>query len=413
MTPPLLEDFGPPQYMGLRMATVDRPRPGLRLLLLGLLLAPGPARAEAIWVEIRTPRSHELVRGPVGLVELRGWAGTGVRGFHDVVLAIDRTASTFDASGVDVDGDGQIGRRVKGFEHLRVISDPDDSIQAAQLLAARRLIEKLDGSTTRMGIVTFARTEKVLARIGTPRDQLLAALDGLPARPGPGGTYFYGAIIASIKVFEQAPPSTGEFRHRSIIFLSDGLPNRPAPPAAAAKAAVRASQHARNARIRIYAFALGTEVAAHPEVFRDMVQANEGELLVVEQPAEIIDFVPHMSLTRLRSIELENRTMGKAGRAVRLFPDGTFDGYVPLVAGDNRLRVTVRAEGGGVRELERTVRFEQTAGDTAVSRARLEALLAEIRLRTLETQLAAEVRVRRQRALARQLEIKVERKSTP
>ncbi len=385
-------------------------RPGLRLVAALLcLVLPAAAPAEALWAEVRAPRSHELLRGPIGLTEVRGWAGTGVRGAHDVVLVIDRTASTFDASGVDVDGDGEVGQRLAGFKQLRVISDPGDTIQAAQLLAARRLIEKLDSSTTRMGIVTFSQTEQVLARIGTPRTSLLAALDGLPARPGPGGTYFYGALIASIKVFEQAPPDGAARRHRSIIFLSDGLPNRPDPPAAAAKAAVRASQHARNADIRIYAFALGSEVASHPEVFLDMTRANGGELLVVEQPGEIVDFVPHMSLTRLERVELENLTASKPGRAVRLFPDGTFDGYVQLVPGENRLRVTVYGEGGGVRELEHVVRFEQTAADNAEARRRLAVLLEEIRLRTLETQLAEEVRVRRKRALARQLEIKVER----
>ena len=381
------------------------------LLLLSLLSGLArPALAEAIWAELRAPRSYELLRGPVGLVEVRGWAGTGVRGSHDVVLVIDRTASTFDASGVDVDGDGLVGRRVEGFRHLRVISDPGDTIQAAQLMAARRLIEKLNPETTRMGIVTFARTEHVLARIGTPRDRLLAALDSLPAKPGPGGTYFYGALIASIKVFEQATPDPAELRHRSIIFLSDGLPNRPSPPAAAAKAAVRASRHAAKAHIRIYAFALGPEVAAHPEVFLDMAKANGGELLLVEQPGEILDFVPHMSLTRLRRVEIDNLTTHKPGRAVRLFPDGTFDGYVSLVPGENLLRITIHGEGGGTRTLEQVVRFERTADDTAFARRQLQELLEQIRLRTLETQLAAEVRRKRDRALARQLEIEIERR---
>ncbi len=380
-----------------------------RWIACALVLAPLSASTETIWAELEAPRARELLRSPVGLVEVRGWAGTGVPGSHDVVLVIDRTASTFDPAGVDVDGDGEIGRKVEGFKHLRVISDPGDTIQAAQLMAARRLIEKLDSSTTRMGIVTFARTEQVLARIGTPRESLLSALDALPERPGPGGTYFYGAIIASIKVFEQAAPENGEHRHRSIIFLSDGLPNRPAPPAAAAKAAVRASRHAANADIRIYAFALGPEVASRPEVFLDMMKANGGELLIVDQPGEIIDFVPHMSLTKLRRIELENLTTGKPGRAVRLFPDGTFDGYVQLVSGENLLRVTVYGEGGGTRTLERTVLFEQTATDTAEARRQLQLLLEQIRLRTLETQLAEEARLKRDRALERQLEIKVER----
>ncbi len=380
------------------------------LLAAGVMIAlPGSASAERVWGELRRPRDHELIREPVGLVEVSGWAGTGVPGSHDVIIALDRTASTFEPSGVDVDGDGVVGKKLEGFKHFTVVSDPDDTIAAAQLLAARRLIEKLDTGTTRMGIVTFARTEKVIARIGTDRDGLMRALDELPRKPGPGGTYFYGALIASINVFERAPPGNGDRRYRSIIFLSDGRPNRPPPESAAAKAAVRASKHAANAKIRIFAFALGTEVAKHPEVFIKMVEANRGELMFVENPADIIAFVPHMSLTKLSGIEIENVTTGKSARAVRIFPDGSFDGYVPLAEGENVLRVTVKGEGGGIREIERTVLFEALPSDSDLARRRLEELLRDIKLRTLETQLAEEARRKREKALARQLEIRTEK----
>ena len=382
-------------------------------LLLSLLSVPISAGAEAVWAELDSPHQGQVVREPVGLVEVRGWAGTGQRGSHDVVIVLDRTASTFEPAGVDVDGDGTIGRRVLignvgGHRGLEVISDPDDTIASAQLVAARRLIERLDPKTTRMGLVTFARTEKVLARIGTPMDQLLAALDGLSTRPVPGGTYFYGAIIAAIKVFEQAAPTNGEFRHRSIIFLSDGLPNRPAPRAAAEKAAVRASQHAANARIRIYSFALGPEVASHPDVFLRMAKVNGGELLIVENPGGIMDFVPHMSLTALEGISIDNLSSSRSARAVRLFPDGTFDGYVPLIPGENLLRVTVRGEAGGTRTIDRRVHFEKTPSNTREGQQRLAELLKELQIRTLETQLAEEARRKREYVVERQLEITIE-----
>lgn len=379
-----------------------------------LLLVPCPAAGEHIWAELESPYQGQLVREPVGLVEVRGWAGTGERGQHDVVLVIDRTASTFEPSGVDVDGDGQIGRTVRianvGSSHqaLEVISDPDDTIASAQLVAAKRLIERLDPGSTRMGLVTFARTEQVLARIGTSAPDMIAALDALPTRPEPGGTYFYGAIIAAIKVFEQAPPD-GASRHRSIIFLSDGLPNRPSPPAFAAKAAVRASQHAASSHIRIYSFALGPEVAARPDVFLAMARANGGELLIVEDPGGIIDFVPYMSLSALEGVAIDNLSTSRAARAVRLFPDGTFDGYVPLEPGENLLRITIRGEAGGTRTIDRRVVFEKTPSDTAEGRRRLEQLLKELRIRTVETQLAEEARHKRDTVIKRQLEITIER----
>ena len=81
-------------------------------ILLSLLSVPISAEAEPVWAELDAPRQGQVVREPVGLVEVRGWAGTGQRGSHDVVIVLDRTASTFEPAGVDVDGDGTIGRTV-------------------------------------------------------------------------------------------------------------------------------------------------------------------------------------------------------------------------------------------------------------------------------------------------------------
>jgi len=381
------------------------------VVCLGILL-PGAVHAERIWAELERPFEFERVREPFGLVEVRGWAGTGIRGAHDVVIVIDRTASTFAPSGVDLDGDGLIGKTVKVptryGQWISRVTDPDDSIARAQMIAARRLIERLNPESTRMGLVTFGRTERVKARLGSSREELLAVLDHLPKRPERGGTYFYGALIASIKVFELGQPSENGARHRSIIFLSDGRPNEPPPPSFAAKAAVRASQHAAKANIRIYAFALGTEVAANPDVFLEMTRANGGELLIVENPGEIVEYVPHMSLSRLEKVEIENISTGRTARAVRLFPDGTFDGFAPLTPGENLLRVTIYGE-AGTRSLERTVFFERTARDSAKGRRRLELLLEQLKIRTLETQLAEQARQKRERIRKRQLTIEVER----
>ena len=49
-------------------------------LLLSLLSVPISAGAEAVWAELDSPHQGQVVREPVGLVEVRGWAGTGQRG---------------------------------------------------------------------------------------------------------------------------------------------------------------------------------------------------------------------------------------------------------------------------------------------------------------------------------------------
>lgn len=382
-------------------------------LALAVLLTPATgASTERIWAELEHPYAGQRIREPAALVEIRGWAGTGIRGQHDVVVVIDRSASTFRASGVDVDGDGVIGAPIDigppGGPAQIVVSDPGDTIAEAERLAARRLVEHTNPDSTRLAIVTFGLSEHVRAGLGSDRAELLASLDTLPKGPAPGGTDFYGAILRAIRVFEEAPARPDEIRHRSIILLSDGFPNVPSPRSFAEKAALRASQHAARARIRIYSFALGVAVSSRPRVFRELAEATGGELMLVERPGEIIDYVPHMSLTRLRSIEVENLTSGRRARAVRLFPDGSFDGYAPLVPGPNLLRVTIRSEAGAEKQLHRRVTYQSTPADTPGGRRRLEIMLERLRIRTFETELAEKARRRLDRVRRRTLRIEVE-----
>ena len=391
------------------MSVFDRPA----LLLpvsLALLLLPAHSAAERVWARFEAPDPWERVREPVGLVEVRGFAGTGIPGNHDVVLLIDRSGSTWAPTGIDVDGDRIVGEtfhvEIVPGQPIHHLTDPDDSIASAQLTAARRLIERLDSETTRMGIVSFDGSETVRAAVGATAAQLLDVLHRLPSRPRSDGTYFYGAIMAAIELLQQAP-RTPQRRHRSIVLLSDGLPNRPLPRSAAYKAAIRAAVHAANSRIRIYSFALGQETARNPGVFADLTRANRGELTFVEQPGDVVDFVPYISLTRLTRVEIDNLSLRRPARAVRLFPDGSFDGYAPLEAGENRLRITAFGEAGGRVSTERSVYFEKLPGQTPGLRARSDNLIEQMRTRTLETELAAEARKRRARLLQRSVEIQL------
>jgi Mg-chelatase subunit ChlD len=377
------------------------------------LLGAAVARAESVWAEIEAPRNAQRVREPVGLVEVRGTAGTGLPGRHDVVIVIDLSGSTWKPSGADVDGDEVTGSlvrtRIAGRE-IEQPTDPDDSIAEAQVRAARDLVRRLDPELTRLGLVVFGGAERVLARIGAAREEILTRLDELPGRPLQDGTYFYGALVVAIELLEEASLDAEDSRHRSIILLSDGNPNRPFPLETAEKASLRAARHAARAQARIYAFAIGPEVVRDPGVFRALTDANGGELLLVENPADVIAFVPHMSLTHLSEVSIRNASTGELARAVRLFPDGSFDGYAPLAPGDNRVQILVRAESGAEAMIERLVHFEKTS---VTDERRLRILLEELRARTRETQLANEARRRRSKALQRTLEITTEGEPAP
>ncbi len=66
------------------------PRSALSLLtLLALTAAEGGVASasgvEKLWLEIEDPHDNALVREPYPLVEIRGWAGTGIRGRTETV----------------------------------------------------------------------------------------------------------------------------------------------------------------------------------------------------------------------------------------------------------------------------------------------------------------------------------------
>jgi hypothetical protein len=85
---------------------------------------------------------------------------------------------------------------------------------------------------------------------------------------------------------------------------------------------------------------------------------------------------------------------------VRLFPDGSFDAWAPLIPGTNRLQIRIVAQSGAHVSLERQVNFQQVEDE---QRRRL--LIQALRDRTLETELAAEARQKREHVLRRTLEI--------
>ncbi len=378
---------------------------GILLAVLGAALASS-ARAERVYLEVDVPRSGDAVHEPINLVEVRGWAGTGLRGKHDVVIVLDRSGSTFRASGVDVDGDGVVGRQYPGEPPEEIMlwtSDFGDTIVSAETLAARRLVERLDPETTRMAILTFGGNTKVEAPLGSSRAQLLAALDALPPWPNENGTNIYGALETAIDAFETAPAEPGVTRQREILLLSDGVPTSPpVPPGAAQRISVHAARNAARAHARIYAYALGPTAAVARDRFDEIVRANGGELLVLDQPGDIVEFVPYLSWTSIAKVRLENATNGEAGRAVRLFPDGSFDGFAPLQQGRNELRLTATSQQGTEASATCWVSFDKTIPDPE----KLARFRKMLEVRAIETELAERASAKREERLKKQLEIK-------
>ena len=369
----------------------------LAALLSALAAAPALA-AEKVWVELESPSNEVTVKSPVGLVEIRGWTGSGLRGGHDVLIAIDRSSSVWSASGADIDGDGRVGHDRDELDLVldfdRKSTDPDDTILRAELAAARKLIERMDPKTTRMGLMSFGGGARVHAPIGSSQVQLLAALLEIPKVPDFGGTSFDQALKLARLQFEgqQRPADPAERRNFSVILLSDGTPTAPSPVEHAEAFAVLSARDAAKLGVRIYAFAIGPEAVGNRRVYEEMTNVTGGELVLVDKPGEVIDFVPHLSLTSIARVEIDNLSSSEKARAIRLFPDGTFDGYAPLREGWNQIRITSVGADGYERVVDRRVFFEKTPDPDLAQQAKARELIRDLKVRTLETELAEAAR---------------------
>jgi predicted aspartyl protease len=355
-----------------------------------------PARAavryeQEVWLDLDAPTEQERVEGPVAWVEVRGWAGAGQRVEHDVVVIIDISGSTAYASGADVDGDGRVGRRSRrhdswrSFNPARLSSDDGDTVLAAELLATRRLAERLNPGSTRVGIVSFASGARLDAPVGSSRGQLNAALDRLDRSFGSGMTNMEAAVDLAREALGVARPTDQTDRNQSILLLSDGYPTTPKNPQRAAYAAAR---RAAASGIRVHTFALGLGELQRDDVFVEMAFASGGSHVRVEDPAAIVHELSRVRLTDLASVEVENLSKKVRGRATRVFPDGSFDSLVPLTPGLNQIRVTAIGDSGGTAGTEREVFYQKRP--PSPDGEELEAFLEKLRTRTIETRMAGE-----------------------
>jgi hypothetical protein len=204
--------------------------PLLLLASCALPPAPPPPPDDVPWLAVELP---ERVRSSVPLAEFRGRvAGPEISG-ADVVLVIDLTNTTFEASGVDVDRDGTVGK-THSWAEMRTgsdkrwqrpvrtwTSDYDDSIVRAELETARLLIDALERRHCRVGIVTFTGRARVLREVGPPAAAREALLD-LRVPIDRSGTLPKLAFRRAGRLLDDAPRERGPRRRPVLVFLSDG-----------------------------------------------------------------------------------------------------------------------------------------------------------------------------------------------
>ena len=358
--------------------------------------APVADDVSSVRIAIESPVPGEPVRNKVHQAPIRGSAmADGERpADFDVVLIIDVSGSTKIASGVDVDGDGEIG-----FDpYLELVppgtyppdlrnTDPGDSILAAEISAARALLMTLDPARVRVGVISFSgemnpltgnrvRFDQQDAWVEVPLtddyDKVQRALVGIMARGPRGGTNFAAGLrlavaeLANLSGSQSAPRDGAK---KVVLFLTDGLPTFPIGSGSASdpgdtEAALNAARLAHKAGITVNSYALGPNALTNPIAATEIARISLGTFMPVQNPGDIIAFLQGVTFANVEDVIFTNLTTREVSYDVDLSPDGSFSGFVPVTEGKNRVRVTALSTNGGSGSVEFDLEFE-TAGLTS------------------------------------------------
>ena len=371
--------------LGTAAAWAEGEAPSMRAIQAAPAPAPTPAREpRGVTLRIDAPTQDGVVEAGMHMAEVRGSAiaAGGEAQRYDVMLVIDVSWSTRTASGVDVDGDGEIGED----PHLGLFApgeyaddvrstDPDDTILHAEVRAAKALLESLDPSRNRVGIVTFSGEvdPETNTRVGPEqRDATLelalshdfararSVLDDIAARAPRGATNFAAGIrLATTELAglsgAVSPPRPDA--RKVMLFLTDGIPSFPVGRADVSdpgdlEAAVNAARVAHTGGIRINSFALGPDALTKPKAATEVARVTLGTFTPLLEPGAIVAALQAVSFANVEDLGVVNLTTRENAPDVRLNPDGSFVAFVPVREGRNRVLVNALASDGSEANLE-------------------------------------------------------------
>jgi len=348
----------------------------------------------------------------------------------DVVFVLDTSQSTAAPTGVDVDGDGVVGEARLGpvGQVFGMNTDADDSILAAEVAAARKVLAGLDPRNTRVAVVTFAGEPAGSSRglFGSSRvvdpaitvepltrdhERVERALDRVQAR-GPRGMTHMAAGVDQATVellgLSGALSKPDRESEKVVLFFTDGQPTLPYQGLQAdnVRAVLRAAQRAHRAGLRIHSFAIGPEALAGPIATVEMASITEGSFTPVRHPGGLVTIVDGVSFANIEEIEVRNATNGEEAHYVRSHADGSWDALVPLEPGKNRIEVMALATDGARAQEALTLHYAPDAEDPYVPRELvakrnelLERRLVEIRRARVTAEREAAEKTRRELAL--------------
>jgi hypothetical protein len=268
-------------------------------------------------------------------------------------------------TGADINGNGIVGQG--GLRGLFSPTDPGDSILAAEVSAARKMLRGLDPRSTRVGLVTFAgdppgsggllrRGPRKAAITEEPLTSDYArvdrALDDVLKRGPDGMTNMAEGLdlawveLTGLRGSLSEPDPESE---KVILFFTDGQPTLPYEPffeSDNVKAVLRAADRARRMKVKIHSFAIGPEALDGPVAAVEMASRTGGYFTPVRHPADLVRVVENVSFANIDQVTVENLTNGERASGLFTNADGSFSALVPVEVGHNRIQVTARATDG-------------------------------------------------------------------
>jgi hypothetical protein len=343
---------------------------------------------EGLVMEIGYPPDGSILGTSIGaFVAGRALAPMGEYRAIDVAFVIDTSQSTADPTGVDVNGNGVVGEHRFGPFG---ITDPGDSILAAEVAAARYFVRHLDPRSTRVALITFAGEPPdqgggmiVFGRRSSPPavtevalttnfEDVEEALERVLTRGPQGATHMAAGADQAIIELLGLRGSVSESRpdaEKLAIFLTDGQPTLPYGamfPRDNTRAVIRAAGRADKAQVRFHTFGIGDQALDGPVGIVELARRTGGEFTPVRHPGDLVDVISEVSFLDIESITVTNETNGIRSNSVLQNPDGSWSALVPLEVGANRIQAVASSSDGHEAKAWVTVHYAPGAAEPVV-----------------------------------------------
>jgi Mg-chelatase subunit ChlD len=343
-------------------------RPALRTFAFSLVLlcfsAAPSVRAAEPRVQILSPKDGSKITQEQSTIFVSGKVAreTGRSANVDIFLVIDVSGSTSMYAGVNLgdadqppDSSGigmpqiSIGGMSVGRPPMRNLRN---SVLAAEVAAARRLLLQLNSQSTRVGVLTFSEGARLMQPLTHDFDQVRRVLDDVMRAGADGGTNMVEGIRMAIT--ELMGLGRSERRADAIkvqFLLTDGFPSLPIGGGKRAAPedtdlAINAARLAGRAGIKVHVFALGEEALSYPRAAVGIAKESGGNYTPVLRPADVLAAVENISAVGVDFVQVFNQTLGQRATQIRLGADGFFSAALPVAEGRNQVEVLARANDG-------------------------------------------------------------------